>query len=113
MLRPLLLQNLDIVMVMDMDMVIGYVLVKAMLDMVTMASYGKRSTEPHGIAVHGHALGVAGHPGYAKSYVGPTVYGYTRGLLLGKRSADPEPTAEVDTDAHYGYTYGVYGYPYG
>merc|ERR1739838_809964 len=71
--------------------------------------FGKRSAEPHGVA-----LGVAGHPGHATSYVGPTVYGYPRGHLLGKRSADAEPTAEADADPYYGaYGYGGYGLAYG
>merc|ERR1712083_981066 len=74
-----------------------------------VSGYGKRSAEPHGVVghVHGLGLGVAGHPGYATSYVGRTVYGYPS-LGYGKRSAD--------ADAHYrAYGYGRYSYgsPYG
>merc|ERR1712083_423152 len=70
--------------------------------------FGKRSAEPHGVVALAHPLGVAGHPGHATSYVGPTTFGYPR-LHYGKRSADAD--AEADADAHYGlYGYGGYGY---
>merc|ERR1712083_231334 len=69
---------------------------------------GKRSADPHGVVALAHPLGVAGHPGHATSYVGPTTFGYPR-LHYGKRSADAD--AEADADAHYGlYGYGGYGY---
>merc|ERR1712179_509553 len=80
------------------------------MDFMDTGHFGKRSAEPHGVVALGHPLGVAGHPGHATSYVGPTTFGYPR-LHYGKRSADADAEAEADADAHYGlYGYGGYGY---